>query len=350
MSISLWYNTVLQNIIIGGNWVKWAWDLLLLTTACEQLIITINIQFLKVDTKCQGKTDFGYLSCYCDISLSRVKQTWMGQIIPVLPCIFSYEALKRALLTSQRVLSEELDDLVLVEVLSGNSTTRIQSVPTLTERVPNKSCHSGLQWQARKKRQVFFFQHCFYASSTWQSLTTSLNDLQSLSSSIASQALDEMLAITAPLHVSWLRVFTYHVVTIWDAQPQLVSLEKSYPSQPDQCSNIFHGPPLPIRFLGTHPFRILRALTCSSMVGLFISMLLILLKGVIRCALFILYSWCLTSLLTYNRKYLLTKWTNKQPTVLLKHELTEAWERSIASKMRLIWGDIWMISPLIRQS
>lgn len=34
----------------------------------------------------------------------------------------------------------------------------------------------------------------------------------------------------------------------------------------------------------------------------------------------------------------------------MKWFLTEAWDRSIASKMRLIWLDIWMISPLIKHN
>lgn len=80
----------------------------------------------------------------------------MGQRIRILPCIFSYEALKQAVLTSQKVLSAEPDDLVPVEVLSVNSTMKTQEVPILTVRVPNKSCHSGLQWQAREKRQKLF--------------------------------------------------------------------------------------------------------------------------------------------------------------------------------------------------
>lgn len=75
----------------------------------------------------------------------------------MLPCIFSYEDLKWAVLTSQKVLSEELDDLVPVEVLSVNSTKKTQVVPIPTVRAPNKSCHSGLQWQATEKRQVFLY-------------------------------------------------------------------------------------------------------------------------------------------------------------------------------------------------
>lgn len=106
----------------------------------------------------------------------KLKKTWTDKRITVLPCSFSYEAVKWALLTSQQVLSEEPDDLVPEEVLSGNSTTRIQVVPILTARVPNKSCHSGLQWLAREKRH-FIFQSCPYASGTWQLLTTSLNDI-----------------------------------------------------------------------------------------------------------------------------------------------------------------------------
>lgn len=85
----------------------------------------------------------------------------MGQRTIVLPCIVSFEALKRAVLTSQKVLLEEPDDYVPVKVPSVNSTMKTQAVPILIVRVPNKSCHSGLQWRAREKRQIFFFQCCF---------------------------------------------------------------------------------------------------------------------------------------------------------------------------------------------
>lgn len=101
----------------------------------------------------------------------------MGQRTVVLPCIVSYEALKRAILTSQKVLSEEPDDHVPVKVPSVNSSMKTQAVPILIVRVPNRSCHSGLQWRAREKRHIFFFQYCFYSSSTWKLLTTTLHDL-----------------------------------------------------------------------------------------------------------------------------------------------------------------------------
>lgn len=81
----------------------------------------------------------------------------MGQRIAMLPCIFSSEALTQAILTSQKVLSEELDALVPEEVLSVSSTMKTPVVPTLIGRVPDKSCHSGLRWQAREKKTSFLF-------------------------------------------------------------------------------------------------------------------------------------------------------------------------------------------------
>ena len=88
----------------------------------------------------------------------------------MLPCIFSYGALKWALLTSQKVLSEELGDLAPVEVLSVNSTMKTQVVSIPTVRAPNKSCHSGLQWQARGKQTSFHFP-------IWKLLKNSLHHL-----------------------------------------------------------------------------------------------------------------------------------------------------------------------------
>lgn len=84
----------------------------------------------------------------------KIEEAWVAQRIIVLPCIFSYEALKLAVLTNQKVLSAEPDVLLPVEVLLVNSAMKTQGVPILTVRVPNKSCHSGSQWQAREKRQI----------------------------------------------------------------------------------------------------------------------------------------------------------------------------------------------------
>lgn len=111
-------------------------------------------------------------------SWMETKETRTGQRITVLPCSFSYEALKRALSTSQKVLSGEPDDLVPAEVLSGNSTTRTQVVPIPTVTVPNKSCHSGLRWLAREKRR-FLFPVLLLCH--WPLSITSLNNLCGLS-------------------------------------------------------------------------------------------------------------------------------------------------------------------------
>ena len=85
----------------------------------------------------------------------------MDQKIIVLPCIFSYEVLKWVVLTSQKVLSEEPDDLGPVKVLSVNSAMTTQVDPILTVRVPSKSCHSGLLWRAREKKMNFLSSVAF---------------------------------------------------------------------------------------------------------------------------------------------------------------------------------------------
>ena len=55
-----------------------------------------------------------------------------------------------------------------------------------------------------------------------------------LSSSIASHTLDETLCSYRSPDMSWLQVFSRHLVMIWSAKPQPISTEKSYPSKPDQ--------------------------------------------------------------------------------------------------------------------
>ena len=98
------------------------------------------------------------------------KEIRVDKRIIMLPCIFSYVALKWALLTSQKVLSEELGDLVPVEVLSVNSTMKTQVVSITTVRAPNNTWHSGLQWQARGKQTSFHFP-------IWKLLKNSLHHL-----------------------------------------------------------------------------------------------------------------------------------------------------------------------------
>lgn len=101
------------------------------------------------------------------------KESRVDQRITVLPCNFAYKILKKVLLTSQKVRSEELGVLVHIEVLLVNSTMKTQVVPTLTVRAPNKSCHNDLQWQAREKRQVLLTHGCIHTSGIQQLPTTS---------------------------------------------------------------------------------------------------------------------------------------------------------------------------------
>lgn len=171
-------------------------------------------------------------------SWMETKETWTGQRITVLPCSFSYEALKRALSTSQKVLSGEPDDLAPAEVLSGNSTTRTQGVPILTATVPNKSCHSGLRWLAREKRRFLFpvllLCHWPYQLLPWTTYAAFHDPAPVVLYSLT--YIRRHVCSYSSSDTSWLQVLTCRLVMIWKAQPQL---EKCYPSKPDQTLRHF---------------------------------------------------------------------------------------------------------------